>query len=94
MLFIKSHLLSLGDELIISKIEREMILVPKITLKAIRANANLTQAEVAEKLDISPSTWSKWENGKSYPDVVEIEKIEKLFNIGYSDIKFLTNSTV
>ncbi|WP_318636178.1 helix-turn-helix transcriptional regulator [Ligilactobacillus salivarius] len=68
--------------------------MPKITLKAIRANANLTQAEVAEKLDISPSTWSKWENGKSYPDVVEIEKIEKLFNIGYSDIKFLTNSTV
>lgn len=71
-----------------------MIKVPKITLKAIRANANLTQAEVAEKLNISPSTWSKWENGKSYPDVVEIEKIEKLFNIGYSDIKFLTNSTV
>ncbi|WP_285152309.1 helix-turn-helix transcriptional regulator [Ligilactobacillus salivarius] len=68
--------------------------MPKITLKAIRANANLTQAEVAKKLDISPSTWSKWENGKSYPDVVEIEKIEKLFNIGYSDIKFLTNSTV
>lgn len=68
--------------------------MPKITLKAIRANANLTQAEVAEKLNISPSTWSKWENGKSYPDVVEIEKIEKLFNIGYSDIKFLTNSTV
>ena len=71
-----------------------MIKVPKITLKAIRANANLTQAEVAKKLDISPSTWSKWENGKSYPDVVEIEKLEKLFNIGYSDIKFLTNSTV
>ena len=68
--------------------------MPKITLKAIRANANLTQAEVADKLNISPSTWSKWENGKSYPDVVEIEKIEKLFNIGYSDIKFLTNSTV
>ncbi|MDD1403587.1 helix-turn-helix transcriptional regulator [Ligilactobacillus salivarius] len=63
-------------------------------MKAIRANANLTQAKVAKKLDISPSTWSKWENGKSYPDVVEIEKIEKLFNIGYSDIKFLTNSTV
>ena len=63
-------------------------------MKAIRANANLTQAKVAKKLDISPSTWNKWENGKSYPDVVEIEKIEKLFNIGYSDIKFLTNSTV
>nr|WP_278505847.1 helix-turn-helix transcriptional regulator [Ligilactobacillus animalis] len=54
----------------------------------------MTQAEVAEKLSIAPSTWSKWENGKSYPNVVEIKKIESLFNIGYSDIKFLTNDTV
>lgn len=54
----------------------------------------MTQAEVAEKLSISPATWSKWENGKSFPNVVEIKKIEKLFNIGYSDIKFLSNNTV
>ncbi|WP_459446211.1 helix-turn-helix transcriptional regulator [Ligilactobacillus salivarius] len=68
--------------------------MPKITLKVLRVSSNMTQAEVAEKLSISPSTWSKWENGKSYPDVIEIKKIEKLFNIGYSDIKFLTKSTV
>lgn len=68
--------------------------MPKITLKVLRVSSNMTQAEVAEKLSISPSTWSKWENGKSYPDVMEIKKIEKLFNIGYSDIKFLTKSTV
>ncbi|MDM8261899.1 helix-turn-helix transcriptional regulator [Ligilactobacillus salivarius] len=68
--------------------------MPKITLKVLRVSSNMTQAEVAEKLSISPSTWSKWENGKSYPDVIEIKKIEKLFNIGYSDIKFLTKNTV
>ncbi|WP_419038540.1 helix-turn-helix transcriptional regulator [Ligilactobacillus animalis] len=71
-----------------------MIIVPKFTLKVLRVSANMTQAEVAEKLSIAPSTWSKWENGKSYPNVVEIKKIESLFNIGYSDIKFLTNDTV
>ena len=71
-----------------------MIIVPEFTLKVLRVSANMTQAEVAEKLSIAPSTWSKWENGKSYPNVVEIKKIESLFNIGYSDIKFLTNDTV
>lgn len=66
----------------------------KTTLKVLRVSANMTQAEVADKLDIAASTWSKWENGKSYPDVKEIQKIEQLFNIGYSDINFLTSSTV
>ena len=71
-----------------------MINMPKLTLRMLRAGAEMTQAEVAEKLEISPATWSKWENGKSFPNVVEIKKIEKLFNIGYSDIKFLSNNTV
>lgn len=71
-----------------------MIIMPKLTLRMLRAGTEMTQAEVAEKLEISPATWSKWENGKSFPNVVEIKKIEKLFNIGYSDIKFLSNNTV
>lgn len=66
----------------------------KFTLKMLRAKSNLTQEEVAKKLNISSSTWSKWENGKSYPDVQDIMKIEKIFNISYSDINFLINTTV
>nr|DAD96565.1 MAG TPA: helix-turn-helix domain protein [Siphoviridae sp. ctSP74] len=54
----------------------------------------MTQEEVAVKLNISPSTWSKWENCKSYPDVPEIIKIELLFDISYSDINFLPINTV
>ncbi|CAI3350915.1 helix-turn-helix transcriptional regulator [Enterococcus cecorum] len=60
----------------------------KKLLKVLRVEADLTQKQVADKIGISPSTWSKWESGKSYPDVKEIEKIEKLFNVGYADIKF------
>nr|DAS17816.1 MAG TPA: helix-turn-helix domain protein [Caudoviricetes sp.]DAX84143.1 MAG TPA: helix-turn-helix domain protein [Caudoviricetes sp.] len=66
----------------------------KVTLKMLRAGANLTQEQIAEKLGISPATWSKWENGKTFPDVADIIKIEKLFNISYSDINFLIDNTV
>ena len=66
----------------------------KVTLKMLRAGANLTQEQIAKKLGISPATWSKWENGKTFPDVADIIKIEKLFNISYSDINFLIDNTV
>ena len=66
----------------------------KMSLKVLRIDAGMTQEEVSTALGISPSTWSKWENGKSFPDVLDIVKIEQLFNISYSDIKFLTNNTV
>lgn len=68
--------------------------MPKATLKVLRVGANMTQTDVAKKLSISPATWSKWERGETYPNVKEIKKIEKLFNIGYSDIIFLINDTV
>ncbi|CYV69834.1 transcription regulator [Streptococcus suis] len=61
----------------------------KFTLKALRANANMTQLEVAKALKISPSTWSYWENGKRYPDVSQVKDIEKLFGVNYDDIIFL-----
>lgn len=68
--------------------------MPKLTLKMLRAGANLTQEEVAEQLGVATSTLSKWENGKSFPDVPEIKKIEKFYNVGYSDINFLSTNTV
>lgn len=66
----------------------------KITLKVLRVSCDLTQAEIAKKLGITPGTWSNWERGITFPDVTQIKKIEKLFNVGYSDINFLTDNTV
>lgn len=62
----------------------------KMTLKALRINANMTQKEVAEKLNISVTTLSFWEQGRRFPNVKDIKKIEKLFNVNYSDIIFLS----
>lgn len=65
----------------------------KMTLKALRINANMTQKEVAEKLNISVATLSFWEQGRRFPNVKDIKKIEKLFNVSYSDIIFLSSYT-
>lgn len=62
----------------------------RLTLKALRANSNMKQSEVAQKLGISATTWSKWENGKSFPDVAQVKEIEKLFGVAYDDIIFLS----
>lgn len=59
-----------------------------LTLKAARVNKELTQKEAAEKLGISDRTLSLWENGKCFPNVPQIAKIEKLYCIPYKDINF------
>ena len=41
-------------------------------LKEARANAGLTQEQVAEKIIVSRQTISNWERGKSLPDIVSI----------------------
>lgn len=68
--------------------------MPKMTLKMLRVRDNLTQEVAAKALGISPSTLSKWESGKSFPDVLDINKIENLYRINYNDIIFLPNNTV
>ena len=47
----------------------------------IRKNNNLTQEELAEKLNVSRQTVSNWENGKCYPDIETLIIISNKFNI-------------
>lgn len=60
-----------------------------ITLEAARVNAGLKQAEAAAKLGITPETLSRWEKGKSFPNVKQINEIEKLYKLTYAEINFL-----
>ena len=60
-----------------------------LTLKALRVNKGLDQKTAAEKLGITPETLSKWEQGKTFPNVPQITKIEELYSVSYSDINFL-----
>lgn len=61
----------------------------KLTLKALRANKNMSQAEAAKAIGVSPNTWYNYENHKSYPDALSIQRIEKAFDVTYDDIIFL-----
>ena len=61
----------------------------RLTLKALRINNSMTQAEAAKKLGISEYTLNNYENFKSYPDVPLIEKILKLYKVKYDYVIFL-----
>lgn len=60
-----------------------------LTLKALRVNKGLDQKAAAEILGITPETLSKWEQGKTFPNVPQITKIEELYSTSYAEINFL-----
>ena len=67
----------------------------KYNLKVLRVLNNLTLKEAAVKLGVSPTTLSNWEHGLTYPDVMNIKKIEEIYNARYQDIDFFSiNTTV
>jgi DNA-binding XRE family transcriptional regulator len=50
----------------------------------------ISQVEAAKLLGISKYTLSNYERGISFPDVLIIDKIEKVYDIKYDQIIFLT----
>ncbi len=50
-------------------------------LKDARNQANLTQENVAEQLNVSRQTISNWENEKSYPDIISMIELSDLYSI-------------
>lgn len=61
----------------------------KISLRAARVNAGLTQNEAAKKIGVTRDTLRNWETGKSSPNVVVFKTIEKVYGMSYDDISFL-----
>ena len=51
-----------------------------------RREQNLTQEQLAEKLNVSNKTVSKWETGKAMPDYSVIELLCKTLNISVSEL--------
>ena len=60
----------------------------KISLKAARVNAGLSQKEAAILLGISNKTLCSWENGKTFPDQPRIDKICVLYGVTYDMLDF------
>lgn len=65
----------------------------KISLKAARVNANLSQKEAAKMLKISNKTLHSWESGETSPSAKYINAVCDLYKVSYNDLNFLpTNS--
>jgi uncharacterized protein YjbI with pentapeptide repeats len=46
-----------------------------------RKNANLSQAELAHQISISPQAVGKWERGESMPDITTLNNLAKIFGV-------------
>lgn len=60
----------------------------KITLKAARVNAGMTQKEAADKIGVSETTIINWENGKTACNARMMPKIAALYNIPCENLIF------
>lgn len=58
----------------------------KENLSARRKELNLTQKELAKKLNVSDKTISKWENGGSYPDLPILIELSKVLEIELKEL--------
>lgn len=58
----------------------------EMKLKNARANAGLTQEQVAEKIMVSRQTISNWENGRSLPDIISIINLSDLYQISIDEL--------
>ena len=55
-------------------------------LKYLRKRDNLTQEELAEKLNVSRQSITKWESGNSLPDIEKIKEIAYIFSISVDSL--------
>lgn len=55
-------------------------------IKELRESKKLTQADLAQKLNVSDKTVSKWETGKGYPDITLLEPIASIFDVSIAEL--------
>ena len=55
-------------------------------IRELRQQKNMTQLQLAEKLNVSDKAVSKWETGKGYPDITLLESIADAFGISVTEL--------
>lgn len=56
------------------------------TIKVLREKKNLTQKGLANQLNVSDKTISKWETGKGYPDIGIIENLAMELDVSITEL--------
>lgn len=62
--------------------------MPKISLKAARVNAKLSQQAAADLIGVAVSTLRNWEAGKTFPNKPKIDKICEVYGISFDVLFF------
>lgn len=57
-----------------------------IQLKIYREKSGLSQSQLAAKLNISRQAVSKWENGKTFPDIQNLILLSNIFQITLDEL--------
>ena len=52
----------------------------------LRRKNNLSQEQLAEKLDVTRQTISKWELGETSPDIKQAKELSKIFKISLDEL--------
>lgn len=60
----------------------------KLTLKAARVNKGLTQKDAAKLMGVSRNVISNWERQISFPDVLQVKRIEEVYGLQFQEIIF------
>lgn len=55
-------------------------------ISALRKEKNLSQKELAEKLNVTDKAISRWETGKGYPDIESLENLSEFFEISINEL--------
>lgn len=66
--------------------DRESLDIFSKNFKKLRESRGLGTVELAEKLDVSQSTISTWENGRKLPRAEAFDRITRFFNISLSEL--------
>ena len=61
----------------------------KMTMRAARVNAGLSQKAAAAEFGVSNKTLSKWENGQSYPKADQLQRMCIRYGVHYDDLIIL-----
>lgn len=55
-------------------------------IKTLRLSKSMTQEQLAKALHVSAQAVSKWENGKSYPDIHSLLLLSALFDVSLDQL--------
>ena len=55
-------------------------------IKRLREGRNMTQSQLAERLNVSDKAISKWETGRGYPDISLIEPLAEALRVSVIEL--------